>query len=264
MIIELFGPPGCGKTTFAHTLAERLRRSGHEVALLVSSRPGEEGDPRGARNASSRMAAAARLIRPVGRLLSDVGQTALHGTEFTTTRQLLQAMPPRGALWSIRLYRYALHLNCAWRWARQALHPVVVDQGFAQLLGSMVLLSGITDRLRIANVLQTLPVPDLLIHLKAPDNILRGRLAGRMAAQGWLQRRLELSTEDNLRFAAVLDDLCPLLRQAGWEVISFCSTDTTAPCRTAALVEERLAPRQTDNAGNRQPVANGLQSRGVA
>ena len=39
MIVELFGPPGAGKTTFARTLAAHLRERGHTVDLILSHRP---------------------------------------------------------------------------------------------------------------------------------------------------------------------------------------------------------------------------------
>lgn len=263
MIIELFGAPGCGKTTFVHVLAERLRGNGHRVEMLASLRPNEGDTCRGA-PASSLAAATTRLIRPIGRLASDVRQTALNGTELGATWRLLRAMPPHGPLWSMRLYRYTLHLNCAWSAARRASHPVLVDQGYVQLLGSLVVLSGTTDMFRITNMLRTMPAPDLLIRLKTPDETLRYRLARRMAGQGWLERRLEFSIEDNLRFAAVLDSICPLLRQAGREAMNVCSIDTSAPARVAALIEERLALRQGRGARGLKPEACPPQSQGVA
>ena len=36
MIIEIFGPPGVGKTTFSHLLAERLRDRGYTVDLVLT------------------------------------------------------------------------------------------------------------------------------------------------------------------------------------------------------------------------------------
>jgi RecA/RadA recombinase len=42
VIIEFFGPPGAGKTTFSHSLAARLRDAGYTVEVHLSARPGEE------------------------------------------------------------------------------------------------------------------------------------------------------------------------------------------------------------------------------
>ena len=42
MIVEFFGPPGAGKTTFAQALAARLREGGQKVDVHLSARPGED------------------------------------------------------------------------------------------------------------------------------------------------------------------------------------------------------------------------------
>ncbi len=262
MIIELFGAPGSGKTTFAHNLAERLRARGYQVGMLLSLRP-DEGDARRTGRTSSLAAAAMRLIRPIDRLMHDVRRAALHGAELDATWRLLRAMPPRGPLWSIRLYRYALHLNCAWPAARQTSHPVLVDQGFVQLLGSLAVLSGTTDLSRIANLLRIIPAPDLLIRVQASDETLRHRLEARLAGQGWLERRLEFPVEENLRLASVLGDLCLLLRQSCREVISLCSTDMNATARIATIIEERLALQQAGGFRDVESSAYAPSIRGV-
>jgi hypothetical protein len=80
----------------------------------------------------------------------------------------------------------------------------------------------------------------LLIRLLAPPATLHRRLVQRSAGQGWLERRLEFSLEDNLRLAAALDDVHALLRRDGRAVTCVTSEDVAAAERTAALVEQRL------------------------
>ena len=67
MIVELFGPAGAGKTTFAHALRERLSASGHSARVVLSYQPGLEVlslDPGGAIAAIRRIARA--IIGRVG------------------------------------------------------------------------------------------------------------------------------------------------------------------------------------------------------
>jgi tRNA uridine 5-carbamoylmethylation protein Kti12 len=64
MIIELFGPPGVGKTTLAFALVDRLQKRGWDVKSVFSYRPNE--DPRARLKDSTRpsaMAAMRRLLR---------------------------------------------------------------------------------------------------------------------------------------------------------------------------------------------------------
>ena len=42
MIVELFGPPGMGKTTFAAALTQGMREHGCPIEPVVSYRPAEQ------------------------------------------------------------------------------------------------------------------------------------------------------------------------------------------------------------------------------
>jgi adenylate kinase family enzyme len=68
MIIELFGPPGAGKTTFARALAARLRERGHTVDLILSQRPAERS-PHEIRSASN--LSAQRISSMIRRTMSE-------------------------------------------------------------------------------------------------------------------------------------------------------------------------------------------------
>ena len=62
MIIELFGPPGVGKTTFAAALTQVVREHGCALEPVVSYRPAEQDAGPGGYQAA---AAVHRVIRPV-------------------------------------------------------------------------------------------------------------------------------------------------------------------------------------------------------
>lgn len=240
MIVELFGPPAAGKTTCAFRLAEALRARGHHVDLLMSLRPGEQQNdlPR-----DPRLPAARRLLRPMHLLAADLRHAAQHREHVAAAWQMLAAMPPRSLIWSVRLYRYLLHLHCAWEAAARAPYLVLVDQGFVQAIASLVLLSGCRNEARIERELATLPRPDLLIGLHSPTAVLRQRLAARLPAQGWLERWLELSIEDNLRFAAVVADLGTRLLRQGRGPVWLSSPDDDADETIVAHIEQVLAAR---------------------
>ncbi|WP_428493617.1 hypothetical protein [Rhodopila sp.] len=248
MIVELFGPPAVGKTTCAFRLAAALRARGHRVDLLMSLRPGEQ---REGPTCDPTLPAARRLLRPIYLLGADLRHAAQHREHVAAAWHMLAAMPPRSPLWSIRLYRYLLHLHCAWEAAARAPYLVLIDQGFVQAIASLVLLSGCRNEARIDRELTTLPRPDLLIGLQSPAAVLRQRLAERLPAQGWLERWLELSVEENLRFAAVLADLATRLRRQGRSPVWLSSPYDDVDEKVVARIEQIL-PAQPDRHGVRE------------
>jgi hypothetical protein len=157
---------------------------------------------------------------------------------------MLAAMPPRGLLSSVRLYRYLLHLHCAWEAASRAPYPVLVDQGFVQAVASLVLLSGCLDEARIDRELAALPRPDVLVGLQSPPPVLRQRLAARLPAQGWMERWLEPSIEEHLRFAVVIADLGTRLPRQGMNPVWLSSTDDNMFDAIVARIEQLLCSRQ--------------------
>ena len=261
MIVELFGPPAVGKTTCVFRLAEALRARGHRVDLLMSLRPGEQRDdpPH-----DPKLPAARRLLRPMHLLGADLRHAAQHREHFAAAWHLLAAMPPRSPLWSARLYRYLLHLHCAWEAAAVAPYPVLIDQGFVQAVASLVLLSGCRNDVRIERELANLPRPDLLIGLQSPTAVLRRRLAARLPAQGWLGRRLELSIEDNLRFAAVLADLATRLHRQGRSPVWLSLPYDNDGCETIVAQIEQLLSARLVRHGARQNRGVSAAGSGVA
>lgn len=170
MIIEFFGPPGVGKTTLVRALAERLRRRGRLVRPMLSYRPAEDPveplkDP--ARHQTT--AVARRLVRPMAEIFAAASRPSARSRETEAAAQLMALLPPRNIVWSLRLHQYMRRLSCSWRDATLAQDIFLFDQGFVQVLCSLALLARTPDPARIALALDSLPQPDLLVRLNAPQ-----------------------------------------------------------------------------------------------
>jgi len=98
MIIELFGPPGAGKTTFARTLAARLRERGHTVDLILSYRPAELSphEIRSSSNLSAQQISSMirRLIRPLAEMLTIASHPFTISQDVGTALTLIKILPP--------------------------------------------------------------------------------------------------------------------------------------------------------------------------
>jgi hypothetical protein len=218
VIVELFGPPAAGKTTLARALAATLEENGLCAELILSSRPAERDPIRsGTKEAftSLRTGLLAPLIR-AAKVVSAVPLMFPGVPSDPIVANLLNVLPPRNILWSIRFRRYLSRLCCSWRMARASDRIAIFDQGFVSALSSLALLSRCADPSAVTRGLELIPRPDILICLEAPRGLLELRLRERLGRQGVAEHLFELSLDENLQQIDVTRELAKILQQQGW------------------------------------------------
>jgi thymidylate kinase len=267
MIVELFGPPGAGKTTFANLLAARLQERGSVAELVLSYRPAEQLPSSNSVAAGRKHrhfgAMARRVARPVMELFSMAINPGAVSQIIGTAGSLLKILPPRNILSSIRMNQYLTRLSHSWSRASNSSHVALFDQGFIQAICSLCLLNGAEDDELIGHALDRAPEADLLIHLDAPREVLSARLRKRQDRQSRLERWLELDLKRSLKAAEIAERLHGLLHQRGRRVARVEYIDENSLPRAAQDLAERLTA-QLGADGDRPPCQEVARSRSTA
>ena len=249
MIIELFGPPAAGKTTFARNLAARLRGSGRPVDLILSFRPAEtiagDGPP-----AAPPLAAMRRLARPAIELLTGMDYLSAGSRETSVASELLALLPPASPVWSVRLRQYIGRLESSWRLAGQSDATVIFDQGFVQAVCSLMLLGRAPAEGAIEKALTVIPKADQWIRIDAPRPLLQARLEARRRGQSWIERRFELDTQTSLRSIEILNMLDQILRRREPRIAHIGPGESWLPQDWPGMAEPGSAMTPADASGS--------------
>jgi thymidylate kinase len=263
MIVELFGPPAAGKTTLAHALATALENNGCNVELIVSSRPAERA-PIQVESTRALARCRAALTAPLSRAAKLVSAVPifLGAQNDDITASLMDLLPPRTLLWSVRYRRYLSLLSSSWKMADTSDRIVIFDQGFLTALCSLVLLAGSADRRVIGRGLELIPRPNFLIHLDVPRETLEVRIRERLRRQGAVERLFEFDLQMNLDQIETTNDVVHMLQEQGFRMMHVSCLDRSlleeavdrVVCE-AKLWNERIGHQP--NRGTCLPVARG-------
>lgn len=256
MIIETFGPPGAGKTTFTEALAQRLREHDYAVDLMLTLPHIQNRFL----SVGGFIPAIARVSRAIAITITILWQWSKNAQGLRLARDLLRLMPPKDIIWRIRLSQYVMRFACVWSETHRhkPKHIVIFDQGFVQVALTLALFSE-ADKNSIARAMELRAKPDLIIHLDAPQPLLAKRLHARVNGKPVMERWFEADVETFLKAKPIVGYLGSLLEATGDPMIDIKSLDQARLNEALELIEREIAARfaedSADQASTAPPVA---------
>ncbi len=238
VIIELFGPAGSGKTTFAHALQRHLQVQGYIAKVMLSYEPGVHHsplDPGGFwyalnRVATSTIRTAAFACRPID-----------NAKGFRLTAKLIRILAPRNPIWLIRFSQYLMTLSHVWHQPYDARQIVIFDQGFIQLVSSLGQFSGVSDAEKLRSALALIPPSHLVVATNAAEPLLSKRLSDRLLKQSYMERLFEADCSANLQSIAIIEQVKSILLGSGRLILSVDTSDEGGLQEGVARVAREIA-----------------------
>jgi RecA/RadA recombinase len=227
VIVEFFGPPGAGKTTFAHALAARLREGRQMVDVHLSARPGEERAISAFSGEASTRQSLIDPLRRLGRPLAQLIALRIAGAQAndSSTDTLVANLPGGHQIAALRMRQYLVRLSAAWRSARNSEGITIFDQGYVQAVSSILLTMERASDDDAMAMLSVTPPSDLAIRIEAPITDIEERLRRRGQTIGRLGRLFESNLGKPTDHAHAADWLQCGLRRVGRAVLSVNSAD---------------------------------------
>ncbi|WP_244661857.1 AAA family ATPase [Mesorhizobium huakuii] len=238
MIIEFFGPPGSGKTTFAHELVQQLRGKGYRAKVALNYKPSAR---------TGRFDLGIFLF--VSRIVSAIFSTALilissrgRMNDISISLSMVRLIPPRNRIWRARIWQYILHLSRCWNGAERSPEIIIFDQGYVQAIGSLAMFNGGADHGALKKALSLAPPADLTVRLVVPYAVVESRLRQRMEREPPAERIFEADLNVNMRSLGVFESINDLLAISGREVISVDNADGQSTFKSICRVEKKSFP----------------------